>query len=816
MTYLQNTLLLLIILYLYSPTCQAQTEEYWNFFPFKEYFPNNSINDINAVGDSLLFATDNGVYIKYGDNITEFVIPGVDFNNYNHALHIAGGSDGSLLILNSSSTNNCIYYKNNTFNTLTLPNSLSTYSPFISRIKYVDGLYYFPVNQGMAIIDNGSYQKINLPSPTRDHVAYQNSIFTINSSYSYQIQGNQIIDSIPITLQDRIYGTLISNNIHIGILRRDTNIIKLFYDTNLIPIPSNFQYNRDYSYLDSQSQLWTSNNSIIQRSTNGVVDYLLDLTFNHNQITEFHEYNDKIVLVNDSGWLEAPLDIHIQKEPILDINDFHIALSPNGIVYPPADSNISNKQYEGKNIISSASLCFSGIDIQTNEYIGITPTGNIYGYSNGFEYNTYSQSSAGPIRTYYNKFNNNQTWSISTSQIQVHLNQYTNPNYAMPDAIKNWPANGRTSVGEATCLAPFIDQNNNGLYEPELGDYPQIRGEQALYAISNYQDENTEHNRWGNYEIEQHTMMYAYNHIDSLKKTIFFNYKLVNRGTKTYKEFGVIHYSIAEVGNSMDNYFGSDSIRNHYYIYNSDDIDESSYGYSGFGNSPPACAIQFLSDSLKNAVYRETVSGPAYPTVNNLGSLHDLLKGSTLPPYMMDKYHYQYPGDPVTNTGSTEISEGSSPYRRSPIGFGEMRTFAPGDTIEFEIAFVFALNTGTTNVDAIVDLRKYTDFVTQWYNTQNFEKWSYGCVDAHVSVNDMASNEQNQIKLYPNPTNDLLTIDGIDEQTEVSVYNISGQLVHQETVSGLSQLNVADYAKGMYILSVQNEHLYETHRWIKQ
>jgi hypothetical protein len=43
-----------------------------------------------------------------------------------------------------------------------------------------------------------------------------------------------------------------------------------------------------------------------------------------------------------------------------------------------------------------------------------------------------------------------------------------------------WPGNGNIQNGEARFLAPFNDENFNQLYEPWLGETPDIRGDEAV------------------------------------------------------------------------------------------------------------------------------------------------------------------------------------------------------------------------------------------------------------------------------------------------------------------------------------------------
>ncbi|NCX95147.1 MAG: hypothetical protein EBX41_01835, partial [Chitinophagia bacterium] len=63
------------------------------------------------------------------------------------------------------------------------------------------------------------------------------------------------------------------------------------------------------------------------------------------------------------------------------------------------------------------------------------------------------------------------------------------------DVINGWPAVGNSNVKGATgtnltlngsfTYAPFVDLNNNGSYEPENGEYPDIRGDQFIWWVCN-------------------------------------------------------------------------------------------------------------------------------------------------------------------------------------------------------------------------------------------------------------------------------------------------------------------------------------------
>jgi hypothetical protein len=54
-------------------------------------------------------------------------------------------------------------------------------------------------------------------------------------------------------------------------------------------------------------------------------------------------------------------------------------------------------------------------------------------------------------------------------------------------------------------------------------------------------------------------------------------------------------------------------------------------------------------------------------------------------------------------------------------------------------------------------------------------------------------------QLYPNPAREKVTIEGI-ETAKAQVYNALGQLV--KTVRGTNEIDIADLAKGVYLLRI--------------
>lgn len=164
----------------------------------------------------------------------------------------------------------------------------------------------------------------------------------------------------------------------------------------------------------------------------------------------------------------------------------------------------------------------------------------------------------------------------------------------IPSEIANWPAHGDTNMGEAYYLAPFVDVNNDGKYDPADGDYPKIKGDEAIYTIFN--DDNT---RTGAYTrenpnplgVEIHCMTYGYKTGGIEDSILYREYRVINRSGTSYTDAYLSLWADFDLGNSWDDLIGTEISANSVYCYNADADDEGPYG---FGTNLASCGIRML------------------------------------------------------------------------------------------------------------------------------------------------------------------------------------------------------------------------------
>lgn len=226
-------------------------------------------------------------------------------------------------------------------------------------------------------------------------------------------------------------------------------------------------------------------------------------------------------------------------------------------------------------------------------------------------------------------------WKINREDIIPII---TNPGDDIPEDILTWPAHGNVSDGFAADLAPFVDIDGDGVYNPHNGDYPDIPGDMALYCIYNdnydyYQLGAAAHTETGGKPlgVEIHCMLYGFNTPNNtvLNNTLFMRQWIYNRSNNVYHDVYVGSWTDFDIGNSKDDYIGCNVQKGYYYGYNGDDYDEDLFDYGdtiyGYGNNIPAQLVMILggptmnSDGLDNPKYDADGNQIVDESINGLG-----------------------------------------------------------------------------------------------------------------------------------------------------------------------------------------------------
>jgi hypothetical protein len=388
--------------------------------------------------------------------------------------------------------------------------------------------------------------------------------------------------------------------------------------------------------------------------------------------------------------------------------------------------------------------------------------------------------------------------------VDFHKQNWDDPSYVMPASISSWPAMGNPDYNTSEFIAPFADVNNNGVYEPELGDYPVVPGHEAIFAIYSY-DVNPVDNQLNNTEFPLEVQVIAYQYYSSsqwLNRATFLNYRVLNKSNDTIKDFQWGAFADIDIGEAFDDHFGSDSIRNLVYGYNGPDFDPGMIGQPGYGANPPAQGIVLLNKKLHTVnklTYGETHD------LNNLSDLKNLMDGrsssgvpnttSTGQPTM-----FLFNEPPFVEDSESMYQLGMTPDIHREIIAAEPIDLAPGMAECYNYAFVYGRNT-TDHILSVEEVLKNTDSIQKFYD----EQINWPCDVYYPTLNVPELEKVNKVKVFPNPANELLMIESDKPIRSIQLFSVNGSEVYNRQINQQNslQLDVSRFENGMYLMKVE-------------
>lgn len=228
----------------------------------------------------------------------------------------------------------------------------------------------------------------------------------------------------------------------------------------------------------------------------------------------------------------------------------------------------------------------------------------------------------GPVSTLYDTSYTkrwNRVWKLSREEVDEHRSKWSSAGYVPIDAIADWPAHGDTDLGQTALIAPFHDTDLDGVYDPWVGDYPLIRGDQAIFFVMN-DDRTLESESLGlKMKIEIHGMAYAFDQPEdsALNNMIFMHYDILNRSDITYYDTYTGLFCDMKLGKSYDDYIGCDVSQGMYYVYNADSVDGNGEP-EAYGAHPPAFGLKVIGGPYLEPDGEDNPSGQCDQGLNGL------------------------------------------------------------------------------------------------------------------------------------------------------------------------------------------------------
>ena len=401
----------------------------------------------------------------------------------------------------------------------------------------------------------------------------------------------------------------------------------------------------------------------------------------------------------------------------LDRNNVNVRLNTTGNIWW---DGFSEAGYEfpkgsGKNLLFSGGLWMAGED--AGGFLKMAA--QKYGTSNGnFDYYP------GPIDPQTNSvdeddcFNWDKFFLANQEDNEIFLEDFNdngqidNP---IPQSIRGWPAIGNPFFNDVhyfllpnKAMAPFIDQNQDGLYDPMDGDYPKIKGSQAIWWV--YNDIGNIHGQSSAdpLSMEIQAMAYAYEQgNDLINSATFYEFKMIHYGSESIFNFYTSLWADPDLGCSDNDYIGCHPENNIVYTYNGV-AEDSGCGQMGYGTDVPMFGIKLLETNLTNdgmmsgfTYYLSSASNPSpgmsdpniAPEMYNYmqGLWQDglpFVQGGNGRSFTGNPYPFAFDNSLVNGTPWTECSSDQLPGdRRFLMNFGP-KTLIPGEISTLKFALV--------------------------------------------------------------------------------------------------------------------------------
>lgn len=407
-----------------------------------------------------------------------------------------------------------------------------------------------------------------------------------------------------------------------------------------------------------------------------------------------------------------------------------------------------------------------------------------------------------------------RVWRLSASEVSYHQQHYADDGYQMPEAIYNWPAHGNFDHGEAFQIAPFEDLNGNTFYEPHLGEYPTIPGDEALFMMMNDALESNPLDGTVSAKAEVHLYYYTLNSTDPvLSNTLFVHGKLINRSETTWENNKLGIYNEWHIGfDNSNDYQGIDSLLNYVLSYS----DTTGFD-ADFSDKTPTMACAILSEPVLHHVgfgnSQNPETGPAFNRterenyINGLGRLGNPLEGTNVhnPGWLNS-------GDPCAGEEDTELYRQTTDELNNTLSTLGLHQIAAGGYHCFDLAYVLSYDQALSGLENLCALEEKVMAVKTFYDEQNN---TCELATSQEHVDDISS-----ILLWPNPTSGLVHVQipsRLNEGT-IRIFDLSGKLVESQAFShkNVVQFDASGFPTGLYTLVITglNGEVWRT-KWVK-
>ncbi len=498
----------------------------------------------------------------------------------------------------------------------------------------------------------------------------------------------------------------------------------------------------------------------------------------------------------------------------LEVNDVSLGVLNGGDMF----WDLNNNCYEvpkggGVNALFAGALWMGGVDDQGS----LKLAAQTYRQSGNDFFPGPRPSSEDEAETFCDNFD--KIWRVSAQEIADFRSAFENGAIQSPDdipeSIREWP--GRNNiVSEAAPLdrelAPFVDLNENDQYDPLLGEYPAIKGDEALWWI--YHDEGehlaTEGLPLG---VEIKTMAYAFVE-EGLEYSTFYDYSITNKSDDPLNGFYISKYIDVDLGCFENDYVGCIPDENLSYGYNATAEDCP----NGYGEDLPIIGIKLIK-GMEDAngeeqgmssfiYYNNDFSNNGNPETaehyyNYLRGKsktgEDIIVPENVPEIGGNTSSFMYSGNPSQSDEWSECTM-ASPIgdRRFLMGLGTI-DLLPGQQTAFTLGVIWS----NENTLLCPEIDQFTEHVNEVVSTYEIQI----AADIAAGINDKNALSI-AISVFPNPASDVIYLELEDAENsikEISMLDAAGSTIQVESKNQRNtfSMKTGGLKSGLYFLRIQ-------------
>ncbi len=420
----------------------------------------------------------------------------------------------------------------------------------------------------------------------------------------------------------------------------------------------------------------------------------------------------------------------IEKREIFQANRIGATIYPNGYRFYDEDGYFKAPYTS----TASASSIFA-----SNTWLSAYRDGQLKVAAQGYASETHYDFQVGPLLEGSIPSDSaclqfNRVWSMKRADIEKHIEDFESDG-VIDDPIASvfgWPAEGNAyfkSVNGFALPSPhrgewanFHDDNSNGIYEPEAGEYPCIFLNEIPYLPERmmwmvYNDQGVHLESLGEpLGVEIQLTVYGFNCDDNpvLNNAMFTSYKVINQHDQTLDSVYFGLWTDYDLGCAHDDYIGCDTSRNTEFVYNmdSDDGDEPEYGCSSnaatYRALPPAQSFTYLSHSMSGFTNASDVD-----TTSTL-VFHNMLKGlwpdGTAISIHGDGYNpgggypetkFIFSGDPLDPLAWSQVSTNAPSSDQRVVSSISLGQLQPYQQVRIDGVYIFHQDSSLGNIEHV-------------------------------------------------------------------------------------------------------------------